>query len=99
MLIFCYFFLFFFKQKTAYELRISDWSSDVRSSDLLSRIAAAMTGPATIDWYGMGNGSLPASIQALAHLLAIIRAGLPVIDRLTTVSPSPPSAIDRKSVV
>src|SRR3546814_5818881 len=30
---FCYFF-FFFKQKTAYEMRISDWSSDVCSSDL-----------------------------------------------------------------
>src|SRR3546814_12100906 len=28
--------LFFFKQKTAYELRISDWSSDVCSSDLLA---------------------------------------------------------------
>src|SRR3546814_2862411 len=27
---------FFFKQKTAYELRISDWSSDVCSSDLIS---------------------------------------------------------------
>src|SRR3546814_7790607 len=29
---FCF---FFFKQKTAYELRISDWSSDVCSSDLM----------------------------------------------------------------
>src|SRR3546814_2668425 len=29
---FCFF--FFFKQKTAYEMRISDWSSDVCSSDL-----------------------------------------------------------------
>src|SRR3546814_8190607 len=28
--------VFFFKQKTAYEMRISDWSSDVCSSDLLS---------------------------------------------------------------
>src|SRR3546814_6123277 len=28
------FFFFFFKQKTAYEMRISDWSSDVCSSDL-----------------------------------------------------------------
>src|SRR3546814_2345374 len=28
------FIFFFFKQKTAYELRISDWSSDVCSSDL-----------------------------------------------------------------
>src|SRR3546814_4467618 len=32
-LLFCSFF-FFFKQKTAYEMRISDWSSDVCSSDL-----------------------------------------------------------------
>src|SRR3546814_5537455 len=28
------FYFFFFKQKTAYEMRISDWSSDVCSSDL-----------------------------------------------------------------
>src|SRR3546814_15270926 len=28
-------FFFFFKQKTAYEMRISDWSSDVCSSDLM----------------------------------------------------------------
>src|SRR3546814_3425910 len=28
---------FFFKQKTAYEMRISDWSSDVCSSDLRER--------------------------------------------------------------
>src|SRR3546814_18326624 len=33
MLFRCVFF-FFFKQKTAYEMRISDWSSDVCSSDL-----------------------------------------------------------------
>src|SRR3546814_843904 len=31
-----YSFFFFFKQKTAYEMRISDWSSDVCSSDLLN---------------------------------------------------------------
>src|SRR3546814_8310025 len=30
----CCFCFFFFKQKTAYEMRISDWSSDVCSSDL-----------------------------------------------------------------
>src|SRR3546814_6762152 len=30
----CMLFFFFFKQKTAYEMRISDWSSDVCSSDL-----------------------------------------------------------------
>src|SRR3546814_7364060 len=31
-------YFFFFKQKTAYEMRISDWSSDVCSSDLLKRL-------------------------------------------------------------
>src|SRR3546814_3622090 len=34
MLVFVYCLFFFFKQKTAYEMRISDWSSDVCSSDL-----------------------------------------------------------------
>src|SRR3546814_2502263 len=33
-LFFWFLFVFFFKQKTAYEMRISDWSSDVCSSDL-----------------------------------------------------------------
>src|SRR3546814_5733718 len=33
-------FVFFFKQKTAYEMRISDWSSDVCSSDLLGDFLA-----------------------------------------------------------
>src|SRR3546814_2544849 len=32
------FVFFFFKQKTAYEMRISDWSSDVCSSDLSVRL-------------------------------------------------------------
>src|SRR3546814_20931523 len=32
---------FFFKQKTAYEMRISDWSSDVCSSDLAALIDGA----------------------------------------------------------
>src|SRR3546814_7958954 len=35
---------FFFKQKTAYEMRISDWSSDVCSSDLLPRLRALAGG-------------------------------------------------------
>src|SRR3546814_6193827 len=35
--VFYLFLFFFFKQKTAYEMRISDWSSDVCSSDLLDQ--------------------------------------------------------------
>src|SRR3546814_7960052 len=43
-----YFLFFFFKQKTAYDMRMSDWSSDVCSSDLWREIywlapAVAMT--------------------------------------------------------
>src|SRR3546814_6439261 len=34
--------IFFFKQKTAYEMRISDWSSDVCSSDLRQRPCIAV---------------------------------------------------------
>src|SRR3546814_980602 len=36
-------FFFFFKQKTAYEMRISDWSSDVCSADLLDQAQAGQT--------------------------------------------------------
>src|SRR3546814_16003883 len=34
----CFNFFFFFKQKTAYEVRISDWSSDVCSSNLQAAV-------------------------------------------------------------
>src|SRR3546814_16754648 len=37
--------VFFFKHKTAYEMRISDWSSDVCSSDLKSVVAAEESRP------------------------------------------------------
>src|SRR3546814_808914 len=39
--------LFFFKQKTAYEMRISDWSSDVCSSDLARHAIDAVKGCVT----------------------------------------------------
>src|SRR3546814_13854233 len=39
--------VFFFKQKTAYEMRISDWSSDVCSSDLALRAALRAAG---VEW-------------------------------------------------
>src|SRR3546814_335225 len=52
--------LFFFKQKTAYEVRISDWSSDVCSSDLgraVLRPAAAGQPPAQWrQWQRQGGG-------------------------------------------
>src|SRR3546814_3136433 len=52
--------VFFFKQKTAYEMRISDWSSDVCSSDLdpgtvsLDRQHQAATHGDAVDMNGTG---------------------------------------------
>src|SRR3546814_9110022 len=43
--LYLYFFVFFFKQKTAYEMRISDWSSDVCSSDLVGGLLQDVTRP------------------------------------------------------
>src|SRR3546814_9982679 len=40
-------FIFFFKQKTAYDMRISDWSSDVCSSDLFQCRILHLGPPAT----------------------------------------------------
>src|SRR3546814_2616934 len=49
---------FFFKQKTAYEMRISDWSSDVCSSDLYAQVGGNVIGalevaPEETDKYGI----------------------------------------------
>src|SRR3546814_5200703 len=41
----CFSFFFFFKQKTAYEMRISDWSSDVCSSDLSTASRGLVAAP------------------------------------------------------
>src|SRR3546814_7453316 len=43
---------FFFKQKTAYEMRISDWSSDVCSSDLRKAIERAVLDAAILEVEG-----------------------------------------------
>src|SRR3546814_17445024 len=51
---------FFFKQKTAYEMRISDWSSDVCSSDLF-----AFT-PDDMLLFGSESSGVPAHVHAAA---------------------------------
>src|SRR3546814_2463621 len=53
------FVFFFFKQKTAYEMRISDWSSDVCSSDLMPRAGCGYAAKIDLSWdttdYGVSN--------------------------------------------
>src|SRR3546814_7028313 len=54
-------YFFFFKQKTAYEMRISDWSSDVCSSDLVyvgdvaDAVVAALASDAAGKTYELGG--------------------------------------------
>src|SRR3546814_20068234 len=62
---------FFFKQKTAYEMRISDWSSDVCSSDLVVTLDLGLTP----DPDGVDEGfSTLAEILALKHDTKVIVA-------------------------
>src|SRR3546814_3652868 len=56
-------FVFFFKQKTAYEMRISDWSSDVCSSDLMGELLRA------IDAY-TGHAITRLAMQVSPHVMA-----------------------------
>src|SRR3546814_3420627 len=63
--------LFFFKQKTAYEMRISDWSSDVCSSDLFR---ARDAGVALVERADRGGGE-----QKDAHARAIAAASAFII--------------------
>src|SRR3546814_8496890 len=61
-------FVFFFKQKTAYEWRISDWSSDVCSSDLAKE--PDQTGRSQIRLLGLGN-IFKLLARDLAHLVGV----------------------------
>src|SRR3546814_5712891 len=69
-------FFFFFKQKTAYEMRISDWSSDVCSSDLGAEsqafIDAELAGNLSQFWSdrGMHLEHFPDAVQKEFHTLA-----------------------------
>src|SRR3546814_9172464 len=71
-------FFFFFKQKTAYDVRISDWSSDVCSSDLPSEMYG--------DNYGYRSGLNQSMVDHLANKarylerLAMPEAGDVVLD-------------------
>src|SRR3546814_2338906 len=61
--------VFFFKQKTAYEMRISDWSSDVCSSDLtVPAIPVAVSGNAPFAAAEISTLSRVASACAAAAL-------------------------------
>src|SRR3546814_8623120 len=79
-----YLVFFFFKQKTAYEMRISDWSSDVCSSDLSALDSTGDSSCSRRSWASSSSRMLP-------------RLPRRVFKVMTRRSRS--ESIDRKSVV
>src|SRR3546814_6891630 len=81
----CVLLFFFFKQKTAYELRISDWSSDVCSSDL-----ALQARPSSIS--SGGTASRPAAQDSTSGKNAIRKV---MTMRGSSLAPSSTTRIGR----
>src|SRR3546814_5996851 len=79
---------FFFKQKTAYEMRISDWSSDVCSSDL------AYMGRSAGNWLAEVERGTPDAARRLMGMERVL-GGLEIDVALEDGAWRP----DRKSVV
>src|SRR3546814_6292410 len=83
--------LFCFKQKTAYEMRISDWSSDVCSSDLLTGrpglvvvdVQRSFADPFQLAAQGLdasARAATAAAVERIAGLVEVARAeDVPVI--------------------
>src|SRR3546814_1880881 len=62
-----YRYVFFFKQKAAYEMRISDWSSDVCSSDLLAQLHARAYLPVALPDHRRGAEPHPEADENPGH--------------------------------
>src|SRR3546814_17739069 len=91
----CVCMVFFFKQKTAYEMRISDWSSDVCSSDLtdaaqgvaqgmLTLLDADAAGSTRLVLVGNSYGALLAYETAWRLLRAAVSIDRPIVSRFRT---------------
>src|SRR3546814_7853243 len=79
----CLLFFFFFKQKTAYEMRISDWSSDVCSSDLRPRFSTlSYAGPMKLSRLPKRSAIVAFSseeVYAIAEMLRRFAGGAAVV--------------------
>src|SRR3546814_2130456 len=73
------FFFFFFKQKTAYEMRISDWSSDVCSSDLAADRAGGKAREQRVDRVLAGRDAAD-DVRDDVHDMAVELDGIAVGD-------------------
>src|SRR3546814_13196671 len=93
----CCLFVFFFKQKTAYEMRISDWSSDVCSSDLAARVRRRGTadrcrrrggGARHRHFHALANPARDARRLSSGHMSARLPSGIVVGALLRRVNDS-----------
>src|SRR3546814_4456328 len=95
--------VFFFKKKTAYKMRISDWSSDVCSSDLLHsrRLRIDQPDGGALDISAPVPDHFAASLDALGFdpLLGDVLAEEAPRPSAKTVQKAKAKAQDRKSVV
>src|SRR3546814_6772368 len=82
--------LFFFKQKTAYEMRISDWSSDVCSSDL-----SVWIGPDEACAQGEA-GERTVIFPTRLNLEKLSRSGGTVAEACATAAATPVSSEERR---
>src|SRR3546814_4232787 len=91
-------FVFFFKQKTAYEMRISDWSSDVCSSDLtISVWGRSLRSHREQEHVRSRECALPASIQyALPFLIQSDAEGCTIPSRHYLPPSGPAERPDRR---
>src|SRR3546814_7083609 len=79
LIVLCSIFFFFFKQKTAYEMRISDWSSDVCSSDLFCAQPLLKRGAPCLEQAAEQRGGQPDRVHSgdfRAAGLRSVKAGL-----------------------
>src|SRR3546814_5209116 len=99
---------FFFKQKTAYEMRISDWSSDVCSSDLRLLAHAVSIQPGIgLAVQGMMTGIDVPPLERQICVLAVLHldrgayewAQHMEVSKAMGIAEEKVAAIDRKSVV
>src|SRR3546814_7994473 len=77
-------FFFFFKQKTAYEMRISDWSSDVCSSDLRVAIPVEPEPAHPVEDRvdrGLGGAGAVGILDAQQEIAAVVAREQPVEQR------------------
>src|SRR3546814_1306734 len=87
-MVYCFVFVvFFFKQKTAYEMRISDWSSDVCSSDLRPATLAQDAAAACLLHDAVDDEEVPGEVLHLDHrelaldAVAVLRLQVGILPR------------------